>query len=250
MTAIQNKIHITQAELAALCNCSPQHINKLIKSGSPGFDVETVGKSKSGKPKYRINNTSASTIEFIKAHQSKKEPTPKKKTTPDHPGESPTKKKSKNKPATTEHATAVKFGTVEKHILDKEKTIEQIEKLRIDNWDNRMELIPRIMVKKLLSQLYTIDENQLKPIGHVIGPKISVIYNDSNQQKTLEIIELLGVDKKKFAPEINKILHSGEPDRIQSMTSIIEDEMIISLKAIKQKIDMFIRGLHPTTEVN
>jgi len=118
------------------------------------------------------------------------------------------------------------------------------KKTRIHNEKARGKLIPKILIKRVFARLYSIFENQLKGLGVSASPKISAVYNDSNKQKTKQILELIEKpDDKILASEINKILNSGEEERILEITGILEDSVMIIIRSIQREFDKFLKNI-------
>lgn len=141
------------------------------------------------------------------------------------------------------HKTKLKYNTDETAELKRQKIREDIEKIKIDNDKKRGDLIPKILIKRLFSKLYSIDENQFKNLGVNVSPKISSIYNSSNAEKTSIIMALIDRKDEELKKDISKILNSGESDRILKVNSALEDATNGILLNIQRAIDMFLRQI-------
>jgi len=77
-----------------------------------------------------------------------------------------------------------------------------------------------------------------------LGVSISAVYNESNKVKTKQILELIEKQNDKvLSGEINKILNSGEEERILETTGILEDSVMIIIRAIQREFDKFLKNI-------
>ena len=195
---------ITQSYLVGKTGLSKQAINKAFKLNY-FTTVEDKGRLK-------IDLDGHLTVEWLRSHlfkektdykPAKKEPPKKKKAKPEETAKRDTKAGSQTS------------RSEKKQLLEIQKLEEGNEKIRIDNGKKRRTLIPKILIKRVIARLYSIFENQLKALGISASPKISAVYNESNKEKTIQILELLEKqDDKILHSEINKVLNSGEEERI------------------------------------
>jgi hypothetical protein len=220
---------VSKSEFAKIIGVSPSRVGKIT-------DQLTLV-SVEGKVKPQIDLLGIATLKYReKREQSQGE------TEPAQPDITPPPKitgiGSGNNPASHQPKPTTKSA------LEIEKLEEGNEKLRIDNEKKRGNLIPKILIKRVFSRLFSIHENQFKSLGVKITPAISAVYNDSNQQKTLEILESIGKEKDKaLKSEIGKILESGEPDRILKTNGIIEDATSQILKAVQREFEKFLKNI-------
>lgn len=235
---------ISKSKLAELAGCSPQYIDKVQKQYPPIVDFIEDGQTKKGKPRIKVDQDGPLTKQFI-ASQITKEPDPQKEK---HKNKPKIKKPAvKKDPAENEeqepttHATALKYGTEEKHDLDKKKLRLTNEKLEIEIAIKRNSLIDKNLVVSTFNQLGNIDENQFKSLGVSTCPKYSAVYVESYTTKTEEILKLLGKEKDtELKNDISKIMNAGESTRVSKMIQITEDATGGILKNIKHEFDLFL----------
>lgn len=235
---------ITKAAFARHGGFSPQYVNEQIRKDPYLIDLV----NHNGKEQVDLDGDA--TILFLDSHSKNKlkESSPK-----EHENTPPLKtKETKNTTETVDarsEKVRKKYGTEEKHILEKQKLVENIDKLRIDNEKKRGSLIPKILIERVFSRLYSIDENQFKALGINVSPKISAVYNSANTDKTKLILGLIKKESDiELKKEINKILNAGEPDRILEMNKILEDATGGILSAIKREFDKFLKNIKKLEE--
>jgi len=135
-------------------------------------------------------------------------------------------------------------GFNDKRSFEIQKIQEQTEEIRIKNSIKRGDLVEKKLIKKVFDRLYSIDQQQLKPLGVNVSPKISAVYNIGNTEKTLQILELI---KKQEDPElkseIGRILNAGEPDRINDINQIVEDATGNVLENVQREINKFLESI-------
>ena len=135
-------------------------------------------------------------------------------------------------------------GFNDKRSFEIQKIQEQTEEIRIKNSIKRGDLVEKKLIKKVFDRLYSIDQQQLKPLGVNVSPKISAVYNIGNTEKTLQILELI---KKQEDPElkseIGRILNAGEPDRINEINQIVEDATGNVLENVQREINKFLESI-------
>lgn len=137
----------------------------------------------------------------------------------------------------------------DKQELEKQKLVSQIRALDVATDKKRGILIPVILIKRVFGRLHSIDENQFKTLGVSASPEISAIYNNANETKTKQILELFGKEKdKNLKKSISKILNAKEAERILEMTGVLENKASEILKAIKREIDKFLKNIERLKE--
>lgn len=216
----------TQKQIKELTGLSKQAVSKACKAGHITM-VYSDGKK-------MVDLDGHLTVEWLKRHPAQTAPAvnqpvlPIIKTPPQNDSSNPS-----GLPST---------GETKK--LQNEKLEEQIEDLKIKNQQKRADLIPKKLVVTVFNRIYSIDENQLKPIGVNVMPKISSVYNESNSVKAKELLEYLGKeDDKNLKSEILKILNANEDDRINECNQILEDEIGSVLKNIKREIEKLFKNM-------
>lgn len=246
---------ITKKKLSEFCRISAQAIDKFQKKVPPVIDFVDYGKTASGKTRWRVEQFGELTVAFIKEQQGKNPekqipevyPRTKEYNCPPKPSNQP--KNTEQEPITgKQHATSKKYDSIALAKVKYLKAEEDLEKVRIFNQQARGDLIDKELVKKLFGKMYEIDQNQFKTINVSITPKISAAYNSANTNKTNDIIELIKSEtelspekSKNFKTEINKILESGEPDRILEMNKILENTTGKILENIQREVEEFIK---------
>ncbi len=222
---------ITQSYLVGKTGLSKQAINKAFKLNY-FTTVEEGGRLK-------IDLDGHLTVEWLRAHPFKE------KTEYIIAKKKPAKKKKKKEiPKSETKAGSQTSRSEKKQLLEIEKLKEGNEKIRIDNGKKRGTLIPKILIKRVFARLYSIFENQLKALGISASPKISAVYNESNKEKTKQILELIEKQEDKILhSEINKILNSGEEERILKTTGILEDSIMIIIRSIQREFDKFLKNI-------
>ena len=121
------------------------------------------------------------------------------------------------------------------------KLSEQIEKLRIENQQKRGALIDKKLVTNVFDRLAGIDENQFKSLAVRVGPRIEESLADSYDNKTTEILLLLGRESDTdLKTDIQKIMNAGASDRIRKVTEIIEEDTGSVLKNIQYEFGKFL----------
>jgi len=234
----------TQAYLVTKTGLTKQAVNKAFKANY-FTTVEDKGRLK-------IDLDGHLTVEWLKKHpfkvktekkivksESLKEPIKKTKSKP--------QKKDIPKADTPEGSHTSR--SADKQLLELEKLEKGNTKLDIDNDKKRGHLIPKILIKRVFARLYSIFENQLKALGVSASPKISAVYNESNKTKTSQILELIERQEDKILnSEINKILNSGEEERILETTGILEDSIMIIIRSIKREFDKFLKNIRKLGE--
>jgi hypothetical protein len=239
---------ITKSAFAELAKFSRQYLNELIRDDKIILNTVVLN------GKEMIDLDGPETQSYLKSRnrnayspKKQKQEKPKKnlkKTTKQKP-QTTTKKSSNNNQEGYNGTT----GNEEKRDLQNKKLIEDIEKVRIDNEKKRGALIPKILIQRVFSRLYSIDENQFKSLGINVSPKISSVYNSENNKKTREILTLLEKEKDAgLKKEINKILNAGESQRILEMNRILEDATGGILVAVKRELDKFLKNIEKLKE--
>ncbi len=224
---------ITQSYLVGKTGLSKQAINKAFKAG---YFTTVLDQGR-----LKIDLDGNLTVEWLRAHPfkekteyiiAKKEPPKKKKTKGVEIAKRDTKVGSQQS------------RSEKKQLLEIQKLEEGNEKIRIDNGKKRGTLIPKKLLQKVFARLYSIHENQLKALGISASPKISAVYNESNKEKTKQILELIEKQNDKIlSSEVNKILNSGEEERILKTTGILEDSIMIIIRSIKREFDKFLKNI-------
>lgn len=257
---------INKSKFALQIGVSRQFIGKLLKQDPPVLDIITHN------GKEHIDIDGVNTQYFLKSRGATVKPPPPKKEKkpkikkPAAPKAPPEAKKIKVEPPPkppqelTIHTPDPARQTnplgnngspnnKEKHELDKNRIREVTEKYRIDNEKRRGELIPKNLIKKVFARFYSIDANQFKTLGIKVSPGISSLYNSSNTEKTKNILELIGKKSdRELKKEINKILNSGESERILQMNRILEDGTGIVLGAIHRESEKFLKNIEKLKE--
>lgn len=222
---------VTKSQFAKIVGISSTRVGKIA-------DQLTLVQVE-GKVKPQIDLEGVATIEYRKKRELP-EPTiqaetPPPKTSPHLPGN---------------NLSGISNATPEEKALKDIKLEEQIEELKIKNQIKRSDLVQKKVAIKVFNKFYSIHENQLKTLGINIGPDISSIYNKSNAIKTEEIAKHLDRSEDKLLKaEINKILNSGEPERINDMNQVFEDATGSILKSIQIEIDKFLKHVEELKKV-
>jgi hypothetical protein len=135
-------------------------------------------------------------------------------------------------------------GFNDKRSFEIQKIQEQTEEIRIKNSIKRGDLVEKKLIKKVFDRLYSIDQQQVKPLGVNVSPKISAVYNIGNTEKTLQILELIKKqDDPELKSEIGRILNAGEPDRINEINQIVEDATGNVLENVQREINKFLENI-------
>ena len=249
---------ISKSDFARQCNITRQYIGQVIKKNLLDICVH--------KNKEHIDLDGVNTQFFLSERQGtvptktaeekptkpaiepikdKVKPPPPKTHTQIQPPPPETKSNMNNNPSGNNGAPLQK----EKAELEKERIAETVEKLRIDNEKKRGETIPKILIKRYITRLHSIDENQFKTLGINVSPKISAVYNSSNTDKIKSILELIGKKSdNSLKKELNKILNKDEPERILEMNQILEDGTGIILKAVHRESEKFLKNIERLKE--
>ena len=131
----------------------------------------------------------------------------------------------------------------DKRSYEIEKIREQIQEIQIKNAIKRGDLVEKKLIKKVFDRIYSIDQQQLKPMGFNVSPKISAVYNSANAEKSIQIMELIKSEDSELKAEIGRILNAGEPDRINEMNQIIEDATGVVLENVQREITKFLETI-------
>jgi len=210
---------VSKSQFARITGLSTSYIGKL----SDQEKITLVDDGKSKKPKVDLHG--ALTLDFLSSRDAQSSPVQPKN--------------SKDTKPTS--ATATVIPRTESAKLKEVKLEEQIEELRIKNQQKRGNLVPKNIIVKVFNRIYNIDEAQFKGMGVNVSPKISAVYNESNNDKADEILKYF--DESGTHPDkdhLIKLLNSGEPLRINDMNQILEDATGAILKGIQREITKFL----------
>lgn len=221
---------ITKTKFAKMLGVSDAYIYKIQ-------DQLTFVKVK-GKKKKQIDLMGVDTLEFLKKREM---------SIPnfgdDEPDEPERKKPAGRNPSglpLAENTNAYE----NKRSLENTKLNEQIEKLRIENQQKRGNLIAKNLIVKVFNRIYSILQNQFKPMGINAMPKISAVYNSSNIVKAKEILKLFDLENDNGKrSEILNIMNSGEQDRVNEGNQILEDSVGDILKNVQRAIKKFLESI-------
>lgn len=215
---------VTQAFIVEKTGLSKQAISKAVKAGH--FTICKHG----GKQKIDLDGHL--TVEWLMLH-------PMKSKNGDVPQE-----KEINYDQYFIPAGNTSTDLTSKRSLENTKLNEQIEKLRIENQQKRGNLIAKNLIVKVFNRVYSILQNQFKPMGINAMPKISAVYNSSNIVKAKEILKLFDIeDDTRKRSEILNILNSGEQDRVNEGNQILEDSVGDILKNVQRAIKKFLESI-------
>jgi len=238
--------HISKSALAKLVDRSPQYIDKVQKIFPPIVDFVELGKTSSGKPKIKVNRDGDLTKKFISEYIVKP-PDPQKQNKPKKKPASQKNIQTESKPDQEEetpepgqHATALKYGTEEKHELEKRKIKLQNEDLKLKIDQKRGNLVEKNLTDILFGKMYQIDSDQLKQLGSNLSPKLFRIISERNKIKANEICELLEIKNHEVKESIESMLNTGEKEIKTKIVGIFEEEVHSVLKSIKDEIDNFL----------
>lgn len=231
----------TQAYLVTKTGLTKQAINKAFKANY-FTTVEDKGKLK-------IDLDGHLTVEWLKKHPFKEKTLISKKESKPKKIEIKSKSQQKDIPKSDTSTGSQTSRSEKKQLLEIQKLEEGNEKIRIDNGKKRGHLIPKILIERVFARLYSIFQNQLKALGISASPKISAVYNESNKTKTSQILELIEREEDKILhSEINKILNSGEEERILKTTGILEDSIMIIIRSIQREFNKFLKNIKKLEE--
>ena len=151
---------ISKSKLAEIAGCAPQYIDTVQKMFPPRVDFIEDGTTATGKPRIKVNQDGPLTRKFI-ADQLLKEPDPQKLKHKNKPRPAPkSKPDQKNiKEETTEptpHATTIKYGTEEKHELEKKKLKINNENEQVKRDQLRGSLIDKNLITSIFNKLGAI----------------------------------------------------------------------------------------------
>lgn len=82
-------------------------------------------------------------------------------------------------------------GFISKNEAERLKTLESVQKLRIENLKNRYKLIDRQLVKTVFAKLYSIDVNGFRTLAPRISARIAAIAGLEESSKILNIEETI-----------------------------------------------------------
>jgi len=210
---------IPQSKFKDLVGISKQAVSQLVKSGA----VTSVKKGRYPQ----IDLDGALTQQYLAEKQDKKT-------------ESETDYSFESRPLPS-------IIPGDKRSYEIEKIREQIQEIQIKNAIKRGDLVEKKLIKKVFDRLYSIDQQQLKPLGVNVSPKISAVYNVGNTEKTLQILELIKSEDPELKNEIGRILNAGEPDRINEMNQILEDAIGVVLENVQREIAKFLESIEKET---
>lgn len=106
------------------------------------------------------------------------------------------------------------LGLPPKAKADLKKIIEQVKLLELRREEKRKQLIPRDLVRNILSKMYIIENNEFKPLGTRVAPDIAAICEVDDPAKILLIDERIEAEVYKILEhmkiEINRFLKKQE----------------------------------------
>ena len=176
---------ITQAELSRIAKCSRAAVNQAVKSNR-------LRKIK-GSGKLNLNDKLTKvfiedTLQNIVKHD---------------PGTLPKHNKSNRKSDNNSRSSPdLEISPdnpderLQKLYWDIRKTKESALKVEVEREKARGVLIKRDLVQRFIAKLYTIDSNELKPMGEKIVPEMAAIFGIEDPQLILKAIKKL--DKEMF----------------------------------------------------
>ncbi len=133
------------------------------------------------------------------------------------------------------------FDPKAKNLKD-EKVRLQNEKIQLEIDQKRGDLIEKKLVVSTHNALAGIDENQLKSLNVIIGPKIDSVYTRGYSSSINKILDLLGKkEDHDLKTDILKILNSNSEPNKKEITEIIEDAIGKVLRNIKREFDLFLQ---------
>jgi len=195
---------VTKTEFAKLAGVSGAAVTKAIKNER----IKLFGEGRAA----RIDATHPISIEYINGIDD--HPTAgggKPRSVPHKPGPAPPA------PTEAEDLTALldsgNLGAISKQSADRIKTIAQIQQIRVKTEEMRKELIPRFLVQKIISKLYTVDVNEFR----TLGPNLS--------------------------PEIAALTCIDDAETIIKIEAIVEKEVYNILKHVKRLMDDFLKSV-------
>jgi hypothetical protein len=167
---------VTQAELSRIAKCSRAAVNQAVKS-SRLRKIKGSGKLNLDDKltKVFIEDTLQNIVkrnpETIQKHnKSNRKPgnnnpnSPDLKLSPDNPDEQ-----------------------LQKLYWDIRKTKESALKVEVERNKARGVLIKRDLVQRVFAKLYTIDSNELKPLGDKLAPEIAAIFESDDPKLILKV---------------------------------------------------------------
>ena len=167
---------ITQAELSRIAKCSRAAVNQAVKSNRLR-KIQGSGKLnlKDKLTKVFIEDTLQNFVKHNpgtsrKSNQSNRKPdnnsqnSPDLKLSPDSPDEQ-----------------------LQKLYWDIRKTKESALKVEVERNKARGVLIKRDLVQRVFAKLYTIDSNELKPLGDKLAPEIAAIFESDDPKLILKV---------------------------------------------------------------
>ena len=194
----------TKAEFSRVAGVCTASIAKAIKTGR----VKVFGEGRSARVD-AMDPVNMMYINGIEVH-----PTAGRKkssSVPNKPGPAPLP------PSEVEDLTELldsgNLGVISKQSADRIKTIAQIQQIRVKTEEMRKELIPRVLVQRIISKLYTIDVNEFRTLGPNLAP---------------EIAALAGID---------------DSETIIKIEAIVEKEVYNILRHVKRLMDDFLKSV-------
>ena len=167
---------ITQAELSRIAKCSRAAVNQAVKSNR-------LRKIK-GSGKLNLNDKLTKvfiedTLQNIVKH---------------NPGTLPKRNKSNRKPDNNnpnspnlEISSDNPDEQMQKLYWDIRKTKESALKVEVERNKARGVLIKRDLVQRVFAKLYTIDSNELKPLGDKLAPELAAIFESDDPKLILKV---------------------------------------------------------------
>jgi hypothetical protein len=190
---------VSQSKFATLAGVTRQSISSAIKNGS-------LTKRPDGK--LDTNNPVNSGYLQLRAEKTKPRPTPPPPDTKPDEGVDTSPVTHVSLEDLANIANIESLEAFSKSSIDRLKTIEQVKQLQTKVMKERGLLIDRALVKKVFSQIYTIDVNEFRTLAPNAAPEIGAA---------------VGVDDDATLLQIEEIINSGVFSILEHVKRIIDD---------------------------
>ena len=169
---------VSKAEFARLAGVSTPAISKAIKDER----IVIFGKGRLAK----IDALHPINLQYINSIEDHPTAGGKKSSSvPNKPGPAPLP------PIEVEDLTKLldsdNLGALSKQSADRLKTIAQIKQIQINTEKLRNDLIPRVLVQRIISRLYTIDVNEFRTLGPNLAPEIAALASIDDSETIIKI---------------------------------------------------------------
>ncbi|MCK5127564.1 MAG: hypothetical protein KAR42_15010 [candidate division Zixibacteria bacterium] len=206
----------TKAEFSRVAGVSTASIAKAIKTGR----VKVFGEGRSA----RVDVMDPVNMMYINGIEDHPTAGGKKSgAVPDKPTPAP--------PAPTQPEDLIELldlgnlGTLSKQSADRVKTIAQIQQIRVKTEEMRKELIPRFLVQKIISKLYTIDVNEFRTLGPNLSPEIAALTSIDDSETIIKIEAIVEKEVYNILRHVKRLMN----DFLKS----VEAEEIVSHEEVE-----------------